>query len=443
MSGPEHKELKPFSGRFASSKMETAYQAFVFKRNLTSNVWGSLFGLFLFIIYVFSDYIDAVNPTEVVAIRVAIFCVSLALLSLLLNKSLRRIHDIITTAVIVLMGVGINLILWMQPTLENTYYIALIQGYILFSLLLRLSYPSMVSVFLCTQIGFMVAAFTKEDTSAAVLQSSNVGMVGLIAVAGVYLLQRYQRVDFLKSETISEQNAQLNVLLEDARRDNKRKVAALNMLVHVVKTPLHQISGFSDIVMQSLKADNDQNMTEAGVDGARYIKDATANLARSINNLLVYHRLDEVESRQDEQVSIKHAIDDFQDLIHGDINVSVSGSISKLKTHESAIRTTIQCLADFYNASSAEIEELVLELEQIDDVAKISFSDNGPQMSSEQFVEETKPLTKFEKYLTGEGTDMPMKLRTVARAAEVCGGAFEWEESAEGNKFALRLKGVA
>ncbi len=437
---PETDKINLLSSRFASKKSETAFQAHIFKRNIKVNAWGIGIGLSVFILYIFSDFIDTVNPSRPVIVRLITFALSAALFSTLLSPRMRKNHDMVIAFIVLLMCSSLNVILWLQPSLDNTWYLGLIQSYIMAAVLLRLSFHSMCLVVGVSFVQFAVVAGGMSDQQAALLQSTNVALVGAIALLGVYLMQRYQRIDFLKTQTISEQNIQLNALLKDVRRDNQRKVAALNMLVHFVKTPLHQISGFSDIVMDSLASDNDQYDPEAGVESARYIKDATANLANSVNNLLVYHRLDEVESRKEEPSLMTSAVADLGELIGAGIKVTMKGSTEEVRTSEYAAKTAIQSLADYYNASPEGVSKLTITLQQHGDIASLILHDDGQPISAQQFAEEIKPLTKIENYLTSQGSDMPMALRIVARASEVCGGEFLHKELPDGNRFILTFR---
>ncbi len=436
----ETDKISLLSSRFASKKSEAAFQAHIFKRNIKVNAWGIGIGLSVFILYIFSDFIDTVNPSRPVIVRLITFVLSALLFSTLLSPRIRKHHDLVIAVIVLLMCSSLNVILWLQPSLDNTWYLGLIQSYIMAAVLLRLSFHSMCLVVGAPFVQFVIVAGSMSEQQAALLQSTNVALVGVIALLGVYLMQRYQRVDFLKTQTISEQNIQLNALLKDARRDNQRKVAALNMLVHFVKTPLHQISGFSDIVMDSLASDNDQHDPEAGVESARYIKEATANLASSVNSLLIYHRLDEVESRKEEPASVTSAIADLGELIEAGIKVTTEGSTGEIRTSEYAVKTAIQSLADYYNTGPVGVSKLMLTLQQQDDIVSLMLRDDGQPKPSQQFVEETKPLTKIENYLTSQGSDMPMALRIVARASEVCGGEFLHEELPDGNAFTLTFR---
>ncbi len=429
------------TAQFASDESEAAFQAFVFRRNLKNNVWGTLVGLALFTLYVFSDFIDAANPGEMVAIRLTTFVLALSVMSLLFFKRFVEHHDLVTAAAIILIGSAMNLIIWRQPLLENTYYIGLIQGFILFGLLLRLSFVSMTVATVVILAGFALATFTKPDITAATLQFANLSGVAIICVVGVYLLQGYQRSDFLKALTIENQNQQLSVLLDDVRRDHERKLAAMNMLVHFVKTPLHQISGFSEILMSRLAGEEKAAPDDDRVESARYIKDATTNLSNSVNRLLTYHRLDEIERQNEfDTVSIDEQLCDFSDMLNGDISIKIEGAAGAINTIPVAMKTLFESLATFYNEKPRQALsiEVVLSVES-NAAACIVVRDNCEALAQEKFLEDTKPLTKIDNYLTSAGSEMPMVLRTVARAVELVGGSFDHEPLADGNIFKIRF----
>ena len=161
-------------------------------------------------IFIFADFLDTVNPSRSVLVRLAALSLSSAFFALLLFKPMRSYQDGVFAAITITATNTVLINLWMQPTLDNTWYLGLIQGYIMAGVLLRLSLVSMCSVVFITLCEFIVIAFSKSDSDAAVLQSANVGLVGCLIVFGVYLLQRYQRIDFINTLTIEKQNRQLS-----------------------------------------------------------------------------------------------------------------------------------------------------------------------------------------------------------------------------------------
>jgi len=429
-----------WSSRFASVETERLFQANVRRRNFRANVGGISFGLFLFVAFIFSDFLDSSNPTEAVAIRLVSFFGCLALLLLLTVKRFRQHHDLVVTIIVAILGLAINLIILRQSSLENNYYIGLIQGNILFGLLLRLNFQSMFSAVALTMAGFVFTASQKNEPGLALLQSVNLGLVVIICLMGIYLLQRYQREDFLRAQQIEEQNQQLSALLEALREDNKRKLAAMNTLVHFVKTPLHQISGFSDVVLTGLMRPDDKSSIDDSVSGARYIKDATTNLSKSINGLLAYHRLDETDGRQIfEPVDIDSILGDMGDLLPNDATFEFTGAKKQVVVSKQSLKAAIRSLAGYYADQACEGLHVSISIEIYNKKLRIYISDNLAPVSMADFLQDTQPLTKLDSYLNCAGSEMPMALRTVSRAVEIAQGSFSHQQGDAGNVFTISL----
>ncbi|MEM9422570.1 MAG: HAMP domain-containing sensor histidine kinase, partial [Pseudomonadota bacterium] len=64
-------------------------------------------------------------------------------------------------------------------------------------------------------------------------------------------LERNRRLEYLEFRAKEHYYAQVKVMAEEAELSVRRKNALLNVLGHVVKTPLHQIIGYAQIIEQS------------------------------------------------------------------------------------------------------------------------------------------------------------------------------------------------
>ncbi|HXI87516.1 MAG TPA: hypothetical protein VNH64_08655, partial [Parvularculaceae bacterium] len=257
---------------------------------------------------------------------------------------------------------------------------------------------------------------------------------------GIYILQRYRRTDFLKTKTIARQNEQLAGMLADAQLDNERKLAALNTLIHFVKTPIHQIVGFTDLIVKGLQGAPGQNV-ESQLEHAQFVKSASADLSANVARLLAYYRLDEeVKGEAPAKVSLASALDDFKDLVEAKVECAIESRPPELVSHAGPIRVAITSLASLCTAEESEIKTALIQWRDnkrggID----LIFDFDGPTLTDERFADLTQPLTKLTNYLTSEGRAMPMTLRTVARAADICGGRFTYRREGRRNIFTLSL----
>jgi len=258
---------------------------------------------------------------------------------------------------------------------------------------------------------------------------------------GIYFLQRFRRHDFLKAQLIEVQNIKLSAMLAEVRRDNERKLAAMNMLVHLVKTPVHQISGFTDVVLNALSNQDKDTPAEDCIESAVYIKNASDDLSANVSKLLTYHRLDDME-RTAEQTSVflTSMLQDVRDQIDPEIFSALKAGPRDIKNYVEPIQIAMNCLVANYNQHSADITQVEIVLEDHGAFAIVNFIDNGPGIDLQKFEELTKPLTEFDNYLTYESSKMPMGLRTVARAAELCGGSLTYRRIDERNVLTLELR---
>lgn len=440
---PLQEKIRFLNARFACRETEAAYLRSTFRRNLISNLVGIAIFLSMFVLGMLSELVDSADPQLTLTIRVVAIVIVLCLLSTLFHPAIRFYQNVVVTTCLIVAGGAMNIILFVQPGLNNNYYIGLIQGFIIISLLLRLSFEGMAAMFALTLATFCLVAFGKGDPHAAALQSVNLAVVGVFCLVGIYVIQRLQRVDFLKSRKIEEQNASLAMLLKAAERSNERKVAALNLLVHFVKTPLHQISGFSELLVSSLSAREDKEAAECA-DNARYIRSATSNLSKSVNSLLAYHRLDETDGAQrTEEVDSHGALVEFAEYAPEGATVRREKPSSEvypaLRANPDLLRTALKSLAAFYAEADIDEVDIMTAADERDGVVQLRFVDNAPPLSAERFAEDTKPLTDIEGYLTTTGEPMPMTLRMTARAADIAGGVFRHEPSETGNIFILEF----
>ena len=435
------KRISPISARFASEETEAAYQSFIFEGDWRNNIYVIVAGLAIYALYITLD-IGAVSEWRGAAvIRLSAVGVCAALLVAAYALPAKFLKEFAPAIIFIIVGLGLNLIMYLYTDLDDAYYVGLVQKCVFACFVLRISFFKTVAVMGSYIVGFSTLSSIKYGYDAANVQIVVLVTMAIVCGIGSYLLQKIRRFDFHKTLIIEGQNKQLKVLLEDAQRDNDRKLAAMNLLVHFVKTPLHQINGFSDIVMNSLDRDDGRTSFDEGVAGARYIKDATANLSKSVNSLLTYHRLDDLErQREYEDVDVTNEFTDFADFINDDMELKKEGEARVIRSMTPAVRTAFECMAKYYNEVDHGASKIELSLSTDKFGAQIILCDNGRVIGAEEFAEKTKPLTKIDNYLTSAGSEMPMLLRTTARALELCGGAFRQIEAEEGNAFVMTLR---
>lgn len=432
-------KLNRWTARFESPSVEAAFQSAKFHGDKGNNFRALLLAVPIFAGYALLDNSMLSDADAAVKFRLLTCAISAFILAAFQHPNLEKYQEFFTCCISLIMSGTIFFILYTQGNIDHNYYVGLIQGGVFICFLLRVGFVSASTVLLIYLFGFVASLSSHLSSDEVRAQIFILFSMFLICAFGNYLLQRYRRSDFIKSKTIELQNTQLKSLLADAEKDTQRKIAALNTLVHFVKTPIHQINGFSDVVLNSLEK-LEQNASETpGIDGAKYIKDATANLTRSVNGLLAYHRLDELEARNEiETYSLDLAVKDFGDLLHREVDYSYEGAVGEIKASQEAISTAFLALSDYYRDRGGKVIISASAKREGSEIV-INICDNLTTLSEEDFHSQTTPLIEIDSYLNTAGSEMPMALRTVARAVQIASGEFSHQPLEAGNKFEIRL----
>lgn len=431
-------EGKPFS-----AALESEYRQSIQWSDRRTNFYALIIALPLYSLYALIDAITLTYPNEGIAIRLAAAAIAALPVIAMRWSSLRDRHDLLTAASVVAMGAGINLIIGRDPSLGHNYYVALIQGGIFVSFLVRMSFNQSILVLASFLLGFLLAVVGKSPREDALLQSFILVTMFSMCAFGIHLTQMLRRRDFLKSKTIASQNEKLNEMLKEVRLDNARKVAAMNLLVHFVKTPIHQIVGFTDIITRAIEQGAHEKAEET-LESARFIKTASRELNQNVSSLLAYYRLD--ERRNDgptDLIELDTLIRDLIEHLPERAKTKFSGEKIAIVNRHAVASAAIKALVDYYSAEDGPAIRIEARLDRSADGAVLCVLDDQPLLSAEDFARATKPLDRFDHYLTANGSSMPMALRTVARAAEIGGGRLSWRDANGRNCFTLSLKDYA
>ncbi len=428
-------QLNKWTASFASRETEAAFRREKFEDDKANNFRALLLAIPIFAGYALLDYSMLADADAAVNFRLATCIIGAILLATFRHKTLGRHQEALTCVIPMLMSSTLFFILFTQGNIDHNYYVGLIQGGVFVCFLLRVGFLGATTVLLFYLIGFIASLSSHLGSDEVRAQIFILFSMFMICGFGNYLLQRYRRSDFLKSQTIEVQNEQLKELLEAEKKDNERKIAALNMLVHFIKTPLHQITGFSDILVDAMRDGPAGDTAE----NARYIKNATASLTKSVNGLLTYHRLDEAESQNEpEDNSISMAVDDLYELMPDGLKIS-KGDVAKASifVDTNVLRAALNGLAEYYADERNDATQIELSTESEGRAPTLTICDNASVLSAANYEDLVLPLTQITGYLGQTGDELPMALRTVARAIEIMGGDMVHTALADGNRYVL------
>ena len=437
---PACARINPWTATFADPALEARYQLATSGDLLKLNFFGLVVGMVLFTLFAGTDIINFEDPTFALSIRAGVLALSAPLVLYLRQPSAAVHQENIVMTVMILFGLGLNAILLLQPTLDKTYFSGIIQGAVLFGFILRISFRRYLLVFSFIFSTFVLVSYNKPPAEEVFFQSMTLGSVCVLCAFGVYLIQSYLRREYLNGQVIEAQNIQLEEMLEDLKLDNERKVAALSVLVHFVRTPIHQISGFTDVVIGELANLRDYPGVKGCRDSATYIKTASKELMANVTRLLEYHRLDDMERRNSVEETNLHAlVGDAAANIKAYQNVELdTAKVSALLPAE-AIVAALQQLIDNINDHANEAQKIGIRLYEDASGIVIEVSDDGKPYSEAEFTSQSQALNEVCEHLNTTGAHMPMGLRVARRAAEIAGGELCFAHEGDQNTFRIVL----
>ena len=122
------KQLTHLSAKFKDPRTEAAYQSFIADGDRANNRRVLTIALPIFPLYVLLDYFTLANPEGAIAIRLTASVVCALLLFGFSSRVNARHHEVITLTIVLILGLTINAISAFFATLDDAYFVGLIQG---------------------------------------------------------------------------------------------------------------------------------------------------------------------------------------------------------------------------------------------------------------------------------------------------------------------------
>ena len=434
--------INRLTARFDSDEIEDEYRAYVFPGNFRNNQVTMSIAIPFFGSYAIMDFLTLPSPQAAIIVRIAVVSLCAVALAMFHSPLLRKHHDTACALMVAAMGSVVAFIVTQDTSLDSSYYVGLIQGGVFLSFLLRLDFAKSLAVLAYFLLAFTVATSASPFKQQAAIQAMILATNLATCAFGIYLLQIYRRRDFEKTKLIARQNEKLNTMLESVQLDNARKVAAMNLLVHFVRTPVHQIVGFADVVSQALNEKSGQTSQEC-LDSVGIIKTASRELSQNVTRLLTYYRLDEKADEAPALIELDLLLRDYMEHFPPDFKVSATFEKVAIVNRPAIVAAAIAAFLDRYAEDADAAVTVSFSLARSGDSAAITVRDNGAPIEKDEFARKTRPLDKLDHYLSANGSSMSMALRTVARAAQLAGGELTHATENGGNAFRLTFSDFA
>lgn len=429
-----HLDINHLSARFADPAIEQGFLAETFADDLYVNRLASLVLIALFTSYAAVDLILLDDPATAIAVRLATALPAVALLALLFLPRFQRHHMQIVGAIFVLLSIGLGTIIHTATDLENTYYIGFVQGGVCIAVLLRLTF-----VFTLSWMGFSVLCFAfgiSTKTDMGQISTQSLVLLTMFFISGVagYVLQRTRRREYEKTLALKNAYTSLEKINQRIEEDRASKQAVARLLLHHLRTPLHQILGFADLIAAD---DSPGNARET----VGCIQDAAKAMSGNVERLIRYQRAEEFIFDDTPWDRIDDHLLDLRDMVAQEITLSGLKE-SALSLHPRLAEAIVHAINDLCTYERPAITRLEIAINRPAptesdagtdqptgsdnaneaDVVTIDIVMHGSSWEQSAVEAELTPLSSIENYVNAGGIHWPMALRTLNLIARLhCG----------------------
>lgn len=378
-------------------------------------------GLIVYLSYSFMDLIVLERANDAILLRITGTAACAAALAFVQFKILKARLDRLIPLMVVFLGGILNVIIYIEPSIGNSYFIGLIQVAVFISFMLRAGFMSSNAALAFLLAGYLLAISGKNLLGTVQLTTQIYFLVMMFGScsAGIYILERYRRTLYLNSKIIDEQNRQLARMIEELERTVSRKTALLKVFTHVMKTPVHQIVGFLQVVRREI---DEAETVKFNAENIGYAEAAAADLRQSVEEMVDYHFVDNYSASEDaDEIDVFDIVEEyFYDEVEAG-GVSLTGERPLAIGDRQLFILAVKHVSAYFRGGKGALRSIEISKDATGATA-IDFSADGLNLDSDQFRSMTCHLTAIENYLSGEGANPDMTLRIAGRALEQAGG---------------------
>lgn len=250
-----HGALDLWSDRFTDPVRERAFKAYSQVRNGPTERFILISGTGIHLAYGILDWLT-LGP-EIAPITVLIRVLGVLLLAPLyawtFSKRGAAYIMWVSVAAALIMSSSMGLMLHKMQTITPPYYVGFIHLSLVFSSVLQINFRVCLSLLLSNYVIFSLAV--PPITGHADFIAAHFFLIASFVSCAVvnYVLERNRRLEFVEYKEKQRYYDEVQRLANETEISLHRRNALLNVLGHVVKTPLHQIIGYAQVIEQTEK----------------------------------------------------------------------------------------------------------------------------------------------------------------------------------------------
>ncbi len=417
-------DVSPITSRFQDAETENVYQDFVLERTMRFDRIALGLGAFVYFSYGVLDLITLTYGILAFSLRMLGVVVILGFVGIFQSKKVARHFENITTVLVIMTGLLINLVMMLEGNYHNEYYVGLIHVMIFSAVLLRTGVLNGGIVALSMLVGFIFSWSSFAPEGAILTPLFFLIGTFMTCIAGMHIIERIRRMDFQKYVQTELYSEKVQVALKQEALRVEQMENIFRIFGHYIKTPIHQIIGNGDLA--KFASENVPEQEELLDSSVQEIQTAAHSLLRFTTRIMDYHRIDEISPATFKECSISMALDnaiymlqekfDVQNTVE---TVCVLGEINLLS---SALDELAQNIIDF---AVPESTVLVNAYEENEDVIIEFQSTLATAFDPAHFERNRIPVEKSVDYLS-EGHKLALGVRIADKSVDKMGGEIKF-----------------
>ena len=252
------KQINWALARFADRSAEKNYQQHLIDVELPKDRLVNYLGITIYMIFGFLDLMTFEENLNQVLILRWVICAPIAifLITLTFSGAARQHFQLVTIAVMAIgSGSMVAMIGMMGPEGGPPYIVGILSIFIFFACIQRMHYPIAAAVYLAVVASYSATIVFISPKSGDEIISGHFFMIFIASVAllTTYMQEIRSRLDYSQRRQRELDATYIQELLIEATAADRAKISFLSILSHEMRTPLHQIVGFSEVVRNLLQ----------------------------------------------------------------------------------------------------------------------------------------------------------------------------------------------
>ncbi|MEM6415795.1 MAG: HAMP domain-containing sensor histidine kinase [Pseudomonadota bacterium] len=435
---PGRKHLNWLNAEFSDRQLEHAYGDFIERYAWRREYKVQLAAMALYMFYGILDVLAVGSYTlEFLAIRfsVALFII-IYLLAVGARPFMRRHVGLNSIAGLAICSIAILFMVYRMPVEGSPPYIMGVQFcMILSACIMRVRVVHAVPTYIFIGVAYIISLALKGDVPLSDYASAIFFMWSTVIVISManYVQEARSRIMWLKNVESERDATKISELLLSATAADKSKASFLSVLTHELKTPLHQIIGFTEL----LKSEVAKSGNTASVDASEYVIDAANKMLARVNQMLRYSAVSAGTLEfVIEKYSSSELIEDLKSLFTEEterkgLTLDVSG-VKPMDLHIDSHHTVyaLSCIVD--NAIQASPDGATVRIvgDPIDDdFFRLLIIDSGKGISNEIIESISRPFAQGNSPLTRQNEGLGLGLAIATKIFETQNGKLRIKSS--------------